>query len=895
MKYMLKPAILVFLVLIATQCAARAQAYTFQNETIEGPENSGYLLTGFVPADFSEIVEENQLRVASGGIVSGGDLGAARTKHYQHVVMNRVIILGGRVVSSVPNVYAGWTRTGNATKNWVQIEGGEVDAGAIYAGRSVEAGAVYNWIAVTGGTVRSDFIYGGWGGAVVEENSVSISGGKLENGTAPRIYGGYSHAGNADRNTVSITAGAADVPLYISGGEGMAGASSNEVKVSGFSGEFMDIVGGDIRVGGNGPAGQNKVELRGVTVTGGVFGGRIDLTGNGTADGNRVDVYNTTVNDGIIGGSGPDGASRNTVTESGSTPESLGEILGGNATTGDAKDNVVRINDGTIHNTVYGGWSSSGDATRNDVSIFRGNITNHVSGGYSDSGQATHNAVTIFGGNLADVAGGRSDTTGRATYNTVTFHDGTVQDIYGGYSQNGGPNSTTNNTVTLIGGTITGKVLGGNNDKTGNTLNLHGYHGTVGEINNFANYSVILPDSVANGGTMVQVTGPATDLNGARVTDFSFAPGANHYEGQVSVKIIGKVVDTGGTFAPVAFKAVPKGPTATYDVEIAMDGGALVTNIEGKKTGGHSQNTNESRYADIALLSKSSFLLARAGLDRAWQDRPCTPGSTVSVFGVSDYNDFRIDGGMDMHGWSLLTGLGWRNRRECDYGLLLGAFFETGRASYDGARTYAAGRVKYSGSTEYHGGGLLARYRFANGLRLDASFRAGWQEMEYPTTRYPGVALAEYELGSEYGGLHGAIGYDLSFADRWNLDVAAMYQWLRLGGDSAKILGEKVKFDSIRSHVARVGGRLGYAVTPRVKPFVGAYYEYEFDGRSRSYNRTAKLATRSYKASGGPGLGELGVGFVRSRNRDLLIEVAAKGSVGKNEGFGGQINFNLNF
>lgn len=508
-------------------------------------------------------------------------------------------------------------------------------------------------------------------------------------------------------------------------------------------------------------------------------------------------------------------------------------------------------------------------------------------GGYAEAGNAAYNTVNIFGGTFSGEVYG-AFAAGNATYNNVSISGGTFDGgVHGGYSSTAG-GATTHNTVTLIGGSNAA-------DRTGNTLNLHGYLGSVGEINNFANYSVILSDSVTGGGTQIHITGSTpTDLSGARITDFSFAPGTTHYESD-RVNIIDSTYND-GTFQDVTFKAVPKGATATYDVHVSGTGGALAAEIGQKKSGDHSESINEERYADVALLSKGSYLLSRTALDRAWQSEACTEGGTMSVFGVSDYGDYTIDGGMDLNGWSLLTGLGWRNKRDCTTGLLLGAFFEAGHGRYDGGDFYAdTGAVDYFGTTKYHGGGILVRYCFANRLCLDGSIRVGRQEMEYRATRYPGNQLPEYDLASNYLGFHGGIGYDIDFAERWNLDLSAMYQWIRLGSDSATILGEYVYFDSVQSHLVRAGSRLSYAVTPQVKPFVGAYYEYEFDGLSRSYNRTANLANRDFNSKGGSGLGEVGVGFVPSRNRDLVIELSAKGSVGKNEGIGGQVSFNWNF
>ena len=158
---------------------------------------------------------------------------------------------------------------------------------------------------------------------------------------------------------------------------------------------------------------------------------------------------------------------------------SLKNVYGGYSTSGNAVDNVVTVDGGTIVE-VYGGYSSQKPATGNTVFVKDGKL-DLVYGGYSTGGNAggtgenEGNAVSITGGTISErVVGGFSEYD--ALCNTVSISGGSINGgVYGGYS---GKNAT-GNTVTIKGNaTIQEAVYGGySKEATGNKVTVEG--GTV--------------------------------------------------------------------------------------------------------------------------------------------------------------------------------------------------------------------------------------------------------------------------------------------------------------------------------------------------------------------------------------------------------------------------------
>ncbi len=139
---------------------------------------------------------------------------------------NVVTINGGTL--NIKEVIGGNSISGDADSNTVVINSGTVNlggedspSGMIAGGRAEKnltnekGSSKNNTVKITGGTIE-DFgskytkIVGGWGYDVVENNSVEITGGKIN----ADVYGGYSFLGEANNNTVTIKKGSKGNPTF---------------------------------------------------------------------------------------------------------------------------------------------------------------------------------------------------------------------------------------------------------------------------------------------------------------------------------------------------------------------------------------------------------------------------------------------------------------------------------------------------------------------------------------------------------------------------------------------------------------------------------------------------------------------------------------------------------
>ena len=399
------------------------------------------------------------------------------------VTGNTVTIKSGTVGNTVQAVIGGFTRatgssgnSGNATGNTVTIEGGTIK-GIVRGGASMSsqktAGEVKeNNVVIKGGKFETTYIinketnpatvtsyrsdvYGGYlegdgNSGVVQDNTVTISGGDL---TDAKIYGGYSNASNAVHNTVEFT-------------KEFTAPERN----------FITVAGG---ASGSGNAIKNEVSIGGGTIGRyeyNVYGGYSETgTAGGTADeGNVVTITGGKVGGSAVGGFSKSGAVKNNVVTVSGNETEVSEIRGGSSWTGTVSENTATIQGGWVRNGAYGGFSSDGTANGNKLNISGGTVGGGVYGGDADTA-ATYNAVTISGDaeiSAPYLTGGKSYKNsggGVATGNTFTIRGGTFSGvaeysyaITGGYTDQNG--TAKDNAVNL-----TGEVTGLEN------FELYGY------------------------------------------------------------------------------------------------------------------------------------------------------------------------------------------------------------------------------------------------------------------------------------------------------------------------------------------------------------------------------------------------------------------------------------
>jgi outer membrane autotransporter protein len=124
------------------------------------------------------------------------------------------------------------------------------------------------------------------------------------------------------------------------------------------------------------------------------------------------------------------------------------------------------------------------------------------------------------------------------------------------------------------------------------------------------------------------------------------------------------------------------------------------------------------------------------------------------------------------------------------------------------------------------------------------------------------------------------------------LDLYGKYFWTRQAGDTVKLsTGESVRFNDTDSSRVRAGGRFSYTIDDTITPYIGAAWEYEFDGRARATTNGFSMPSPSLR--GDTGVGELGLTI---RAGELVsLDLGVQGYAGKREGVTGSAQVKIEF
>jgi outer membrane autotransporter protein len=197
------------------------------------------------------------------------------------------------------------------------------------------------------------------------------------------------------------------------------------------------------------------------------------------------------------------------------------------------------------------------------------------------------------------------------------------------------------------------------------------------------------------------------------------------------------------------------------------------------------------------------------------------------------------------------------------------------------------------------GGGVLGRYDFSKTgpghFYADAYFRAGQSKTDFTSgdiLNNAGAAV-HFDSSSPYYGAHAGVGYVWNINDRASLDFSARYIWTRLGSDSEDIAGDRFNFDEADSHRIRAGARFSYLGNSYLKPYLGVYYDHDFDGRSRA--AVNGLTIPESKLKGGTIMGELGLSVRPSANVPFSIDLGAEVFSGRRDGITGSLRIKFEF
>jgi len=422
--------------------------------------------------------------------------------------------------------------------------------------------------------------------------------------------------------------------------------------------------------------------------------------------------------------------------------------------------------------------------------------------------------------------------------------------------------------------------------------------GHVADFSGGTLYFLVSPSAVA-GEKLLIVEGDA-DISGVTVhlDTPSGRPGINVGQHVVLLDVTGNLDD--GGFAKLL---VTTSSGDTYTIEV--DGNQLWAILAAISPTGPAYERlkayAESSIAKLSFINQGLDFLLTQGFGSVMV---VTSGEGVrfSTFGSMGGGQIRNNSGshVDVSGVSLLAGLAIGNDISATRRLTLGAFLEGGWGTYNSYNSFANhASAKGKGDTNYnyYGGGFLGRYDVVQGtfagLYADASARLGWSKADFRSNDilYNGNR-ASFDSSSLYYGMHAGVGYVLCLIpEKASLDFSGKILWTHQDSDSVTVHQDRVRFADADSLRTRLGGRFAWAVNELLAPYAGAYWEYEFDGRTKATVNGISVGTPSLR--GNTGMGELG--FALTLMKTLSLDFGVQGYVGKREGWTGSLQVKYEF
>lgn len=711
-------------------------------------------------------------------------------------------------------------------------------------------------------------------------------------------------------------------------------AQNNAVKIAG--GTFTDlsqVTGANVQSGSQGTnIVGNKVDIS---------GGEFIARGDSTPQGGVLNPLSPSFMGGFVWGTstGIVVASQNSVVISGGQSEKIGPIWGAVVQSQSVEhalnENSVKISGGTwgAVSIVDGAASYSAqnkaELNRNTVEISGGQFSkpiDNIFGARAILGSPTGDTqeLTATGNQVllstnvpakfvAGVYAGGSDlskTTLKLTDNKVILSSAPVLDnaiVSGAYVP-----------PSLLPGAVSADIF------TGNTLVLDNYTGTskLGSIGNFQYYQFVLPESyVVNESVAVTTTNLSldspTDANKhAAIQSVSFAGSPRALNVGDKIFLIDADTITGTLANKDKTLVVQQGVTVETDTIVKQEDKKIYLLVDRLKEPEDTNetepsDTNETEPSDISRVKPQAKTFSEAYLAGALatvRAGDLVAGQGIEEaklvkerfaewkgFGIVSGTKGRYDSGshLDTRDTSVLVGL--VRGVHLDKGdLTLGAFFEAGRSRYDTYNNAEEGGAG-SGTVDYSGGGLLARFDAHNGFYAEGSFRAGQARNKFDSSLVDGLGrVTSYKANAGYLGFHVGLGYQWQLNNKLNTEVYAKYLYSRLNGkDVVTTTEDKLSFDAVTSQRVRVGGRLHWKVSERMTPYVGLAVEREMSGKANATAFGLPIAAPSLK--GTSGMAEVGLRLLPTEQSGWAADVNVRGYTGKRKEVGGNLRVSYRF
>lgn len=763
------------------------------------------------------------------------------------------------------NVYGGRSYSGVATGNTVNINGGVVN-GEVFGSKSITNVASNNTVNISGGTVGGN-VYGGYTDAnPATDNTINISGAPTL--TNSILYGGFQESGKGNvvaGNTLIYSGNYAGSPVVVKDIQNfqnyqfnLSGVQAGNTIFSNDAGTGPDMTGSTVSITAPSitmPLG-GRVAL--ISKTQGTYAGPTELaplTGTNGADYSYL------------------------LSQSAGNPLSL--FLSKLATAGDlsltgpyaaiagtgAGESVTLDVGGTL--TVDGALSMTSNAT-NAAMLKAGTL---VTPSLTLTGANTSANIGTLQVSQSSAVNLDATSAGNVAINGLAFSNRSALTV-----------TPTNGGNMTFGGNLS--VAG-----PGNTLNTPIAYNAAGKAISFD------LTGMTAGATMLSVTGSKPDLTGATLSLATRPTNLDLDLGDRVTFITASSGLTGNAVLPAVLK--PSTGLVTYELGVAQTQNDLFAEVTSVSASEQSKALLEGQVAGLAFATRGGDLVAGTGLRAATDASQQAQGETgYSPFVAMSGGSLRYTTGssVDVSGINMMMGLAAHSTHQ-DIEYLGGAFFEMGLGNYSTFNSFVnSPDVRGIGDTDYQGGGILGRVETPYGsgrLYGEASLRAGRVDNQFNTSDImPNAESSSYDISSPYVGAHGGVGYEFAIASGIMMDVSDRLLWTQQDGESATVNDHLVQFDSANSVRNRLGARFSGETSWEIKPYVGAYWEHEFDGKQNgSVNGNAIDAPT---LEGDTGIAELGFTLLSSKN-NLNIDAGVQGYVGRLEDMTGSLRARWDF
>ena len=886
----------------------------------------GGTITGFVYGARSDTSSASNNSVAMTGGTAGSVFGAY--SNTGKVDNNSVDITSGSITS---DIYGGFTAAGStANNNSVKI-GSTATAGSsagnlVYGGYNAGGAANNNTVIVDGGKVLGA-TYGAYGSTQANRNIVNIIGGQVRS-----IVGGFSSNGEANNNSVSIKDATAVGNIFGGFAHSQKDAINNTISISGNS----NLAGATL-IGGYQGAG-----------TGNVFSGNtLNIDGfKGSIQGflnfeNINFILSAPLQSGetvlnVLTNAMPTNISNSNIGVFFSD-NPLALRVGTSATLIDATSGVLL---GSIHDTRTSGtsgakglWTYTLSTINNKLDLFLNKLeisTLEAGAAYAVvAGNGLDRWAALKVNNSFKVkdftmSSNNDNTASLAVGGVMAVENFTATKNNASISVNVNTLDVTkqNTTLTLEGtapwngstGILFGTIalggektltLAGTGDFDFKELEVHGKN-TIwdGDLNgNGKQFSFFLTPNISKNDTLLTVTG----TTGSSITGCNIS---THLSGGAPILGPGdriQFIDVQGSTLSGAPNSLTgsHGVSLLYDFAFSQDEHDLYGTVSRVMLNPQTKALSEGRVLGLAFLNQGSTLLAEEGM-RSLKNaaRPSARSNVenrIVTFATTGVHQVRFNTGshIDSKGVSFVAGIAWDIPLPVN-SLLLGTFYETGKGNYTSYNTFSnAANVKGDGDTEYYGGGILGRYYVLEGpltnLYTELSLRAGYSITNFFSTDLRDAAEqnASYDSAAPYYGAHLGLGYDWQLNENSRLDFSTKYLFTHQEGDSVTVTGDPIKFKASKSQRWRNGIRLNYDIGKHFSPYIGAAWEYEFDGKAKATVYGHDIESPSLQ--GGTIIVELGADFYTAEDSNFSLNLGIQSYTGKYEGVGGNLSFKYEF